>query len=35
MYTYAEVHHAIQPAFKHQLPYLILIVELDTQRACR
>ena len=33
VYTYAEVHHAIQPAFKDQLPYLILIVELDTQRG--
>ncbi len=33
VYTYAEVHHAIQPAFKHHLPYLILIVELDTQRG--
>ena len=33
VYTYAEVHHAIQPAFQAYLPYLILIVELDTQRA--
>jgi uncharacterized protein len=33
IYTYAEVHHAIQPAFKDHLPYLILIVELDTQRG--
>ena len=33
MYTYAEVDHAIQPAFKHHLPYLILIVELDTQKG--
>jgi uncharacterized OB-fold protein len=33
VYTYAEVHHAIQPAFQGHLPYLILIVELDTQRA--
>jgi uncharacterized protein len=33
VYTYAEVHHAIQPAFKDHLPYLILIVELDTQRG--
>jgi uncharacterized protein len=32
-YTYAEVHHAIQPAFKGDLPYLILIVELDTQKG--
>jgi uncharacterized OB-fold protein len=28
-----EVHHAIQPAFQDHLPYLILIVELDTQRG--
>lgn len=33
VYTYAEVHHAIQPAFKDHLPYLILIVELDAQRG--
>lgn len=33
VYTYAEVHHAIQPAFEEHLPYLILIVELDAQRG--
>jgi hypothetical protein len=33
VYTYAEVDHAIQPAFKEHLPYLILIVELDTQKG--
>jgi uncharacterized protein len=33
VYTYAEVHHAIQPSFKDHLPYLILIVELDTQKG--
>ena len=33
VYTYAEVHHAIQPAFQDHLPYLVLIVELDTQRG--
>ena len=33
VHSYAEVHHAIQPAFKEHLPYLILIVELDTQRG--
>jgi len=33
VHSYAEVHHAIQPAFKDHLPYLILIVELDTQRG--
>jgi uncharacterized protein len=31
VYTYAEVHHPIQPAFRDHLPYLILIVELDAQ----
>lgn len=29
VYTYAEVHHAIQPAFQAHLPYLVLIIELD------
>ena len=33
VHSYAEVHHAIQPAFRDHLPYLILIVELDTQRG--
>ena len=33
VHSYAEVHHAIQPAFKDHLPYLILIVELDIQRG--
>jgi uncharacterized OB-fold protein len=33
VHTCAEVHHAIQPAFKDHLPYLILIVELDAQRG--
>ena len=33
VHSYAEVHHAIQPAFAGHLPYLILIVELDTQRG--
>ena len=32
MFTYAEVHHAIQPSFRAHLPYLILIVELDSQK---
>lgn len=31
--TYTEVHHAIQPAFKAHTPYLLLLVELDTQRG--
>jgi uncharacterized OB-fold protein len=33
VHSYAEVHHAIQPAFHDHLPYLILIVELDAQRG--
>ena len=33
VYSYSEVHHAIQPAFRDHLPYLILLVELDTQRG--
>jgi uncharacterized protein len=33
VHSYAEVHHAIQPAFKGHLPYLVLIVELDAQRG--
>ncbi|HJL51590.1 MAG TPA: OB-fold domain-containing protein [Arenicellales bacterium] len=32
LYSYAEVHHAIQPAFKAFTPYLLLLVELDEQR---
>jgi uncharacterized OB-fold protein len=33
VHSYAEVHHAIQPGFKGHLPYLVLIVELATQRG--
>lgn len=33
VHSYAEVHHAIQPAFRDHVPYLILLVELDTQRG--
>jgi len=33
VYSYSEVCHAIQPAFVDHLPYLILLVELDTQRG--
>jgi len=32
VYSYAEVHHPIQAAFAGQVPYSILIVELDFQR---
>jgi uncharacterized OB-fold protein len=31
--SYSEVHHAIMPMFKEHLPYLLLRVELDTQRG--
>lgn len=31
VHSYTEVHHAIQPAFKQHVPYLVLVVELDTQ----
>ena len=33
VYSYSEVHHGIQPAFKERVPYLILLVELDTQKG--
>jgi uncharacterized OB-fold protein len=33
VHSYAEVHHAIQPQFKPFAPYLILLVDLDTQKG--
>lgn len=33
VHSYGEVHHAIQPAFKSHTPYLILLVDLDTQKG--
>ena len=33
VHSYAEVHHAIQPTFRDKVPYLILIVDLDTQKG--
>ena len=33
VYSYEEVHHGIQPAFQAQTPYMVLLVELDTQKA--
>jgi uncharacterized OB-fold protein len=33
VHSYTEVHHAIQPAFKQHTPYLVLLVELDTQSS--
>ncbi len=32
LYSYGEVHHAIQPVFREFSPYLLLLVELDEQR---
>ncbi len=33
VHTYTEVHHAIQPAFRAHVPYLVLLVDLDTQKG--
>jgi len=33
VHSYVEVHHAIQPAFRAHVPYMILLVDLDTQRG--
>ena len=33
VHSYGEVHHAIQPAFKTKVPYLVLMVDLDTQKG--
>jgi hypothetical protein len=33
VYSYEEVHHAIQPAFKGKTPYMVLLVDLDTQKG--
>lgn len=33
VHSYGEVHHAIQPSFKNKVPYLILLVDLDTQNG--
>lgn len=32
LYSYGEIHHAIQPAFRPFTPYMLLLVELDEQR---
>jgi uncharacterized OB-fold protein len=32
IYSYGEVHHAIQPVFRKHTPYMLLLVELDEQR---
>jgi len=33
VHSYTEVHHAIQPAFRPFTPYLLLLVDLDTQKG--
>ncbi|MDP6346653.1 MAG: OB-fold domain-containing protein [Alphaproteobacteria bacterium] len=33
VHSYTEVVHAIQPAFKAFVPYLVLLVDLDTQNG--
>ncbi len=33
VHSYSEVHHAIQPAFRGKTPYMILLVDLDTQKG--
>ena len=33
VYSYEEVHHGIQPAFQARTPYMVLLVELDTQKG--
>jgi hypothetical protein len=33
VHSYTEVHHAIQPAFRGRTPYLVLLVDLDTQKG--
>jgi uncharacterized OB-fold protein len=33
VHSYNEVHHAIQPAFRGLTPYMLLLVDLDTQKG--
>jgi len=33
VHSYAEVHHPIQPAFRDKVPYMVLLVDLDTQKG--
>ncbi len=33
VHSYTEIHHAIQPAFKEKVPYMVLLVDLDTQKG--
>jgi uncharacterized protein len=33
VHSYMEVHHSIQPSFRPFVPYVVLLVDLDTQKA--
>jgi uncharacterized OB-fold protein len=33
VHSYNEVHHAIQAAFRPYVPYMLLLVDLDTQKG--
>ncbi len=33
VHSYTEIHHAIQPAFREHVPYMLLLVDLDTQKG--
>ena len=33
VHSYEEVHHGIQPAFQARTPYMVLLVDLDTQKG--
>jgi uncharacterized OB-fold protein len=33
VHSYGEVHQAIQPSFRGHTPYMILLVDLDTQKG--
>ena len=33
VHSSTEEHHAIQPAFRDHVPYLVLLVDLDTQKG--
>ena len=33
VHSYTEIHHAIQPAFKSKVPYMVLVVDLDEQQG--
>ena len=33
VHSYSEIHHPIQPAFRDKVPYMVLLVDLDTQKG--